>query len=227
MSDEYICDFILSGCCAKKCVQYFTLNEYKNFMRKVVNLSMKEKTDRFLEIIRTMLLAEAEENSEEEEDNNNKTHSIGHVINGVLFDLKILGRTVCPSVFVFLNGISYNKASKIISNQFEVSINGDVTQQEDENSTIEHEESENSDKLTSKEMIISFLEYLYKSDCFVEPMVGYPQDHKRITIFPDKTAVYHYYSIGEYEGIMGDFPEWVKLVGEQPVSEKWFLKVWR
>src|SRR6187399_1359044 len=79
-------------------------------------------------------------------------------------------------------------------------------------------------KSSSKNLIKLFLKYLFDSEVYSEPMVGYPATHRRITLLPDKSSVYKFYSTGNFDGIFLELDDWIELVKSQPVTEKWFCR---
>jgi len=121
-----------------------------------------------------------------------------HVINQVGFNLKLMGKTLCPASFVFLNGISHNKLSKLVQKHIK-----DKIPEEDNSSQFESDEAHNFEEqdrlvsnkrttieeegistLSSKSKIKVFLGFLHESDMYSEPMVGFPETHRRVSILP-------------------------------------------
>jgi hypothetical protein len=143
--------------------------------------------------------------------------------------LILSGKSVCPQTFVFLHGISYNKCAQLISavtnNEKEffdeeleapVDIGVDVDVDVDigfpnfDNPVRHLNSSGELPSFTSKSRILIFLKFLFESEHFSEPMMGLPESHRRVTLFSTKNSVFQFYGTGEFNGIFGDFPEWLE-----------------
>ncbi len=99
-----------------------------------------------------------------------------NVIGGTRFSLKVCGKSICPHSFVLLFGISYGKLVNLV-----VDINTSRPLVDDESL-----EEDFTDDLTQQDRIRAFLKFLFDSDVYSEPMVGYPESFRRITLFSCK-----------------------------------------
>lgn len=105
-----------------------------------------------------------------------------NIIGGTRFSLKVCGKTICPNSFVLLFGISYGKLLSLVSD-----INISTTPLEDDESL----EADLTDDVSQQDRIRAFLKFLFDSDIYSEPMVGYPESFRRITLFSCKEVFVH------------------------------------
>jgi hypothetical protein len=177
VSNEYILEHLSQKCCATKCIEHWTINEIKSWLRKISVLSNLEKSNKIVEMLQMMIVDETD-------------CQVSNKINTVSFNLKIMGKTVCPTSFVFLNGVSYKKCAQLVQNFIVEKTNNlkdflndelEMTNFPEVSNNLQLESS--SSQVTIKSRIISFLQFIYESEIFTEPMVGFPESHKRITFF--------------------------------------------
>ena len=83
-------------------------------------------------------------------------------------------------------------------------------------------------RITKKDRIRTFLKYLASNQFFSEPMVGYSEKSRRITLLPDKESVFVMFSLGEFNGLKGEFSDtWIEEVKSNPTSFYYFNKIWK
>lgn len=78
--------------------------------------------------------------------------------------------------------------------------------------------------ILKKEKIVAFLNHIEQQ--YSEPMVGYSEDSRRVTVFGCKEDVFSFFMTGFHDGIHGDFQNLVALNYESPVSLDYFIKIW-
>lgn len=98
-------------------------------------------------------------------------------IGGTRFSLKICGKTICPHSFILLFGISFAKLVNLVTD-----ITSSTPVEEDDESL----EEDITDNLCQQDRIRTFLKFFFDSDVYSEPMVGYPESFRRITLFSNK-----------------------------------------
>jgi len=225
LSNEHIFGFLSQPCCSFNCASYWSVHEIKSYLRKMANLKIEEKCAKVTDLLKLMITKEEEKGS--------------HVINGSKFNLILSGKNVCPQTFVFLHGIGYNKCTQLVNDV--VNNHQELLDQEEEELSINIPDFDNYDEpiihrlnsegeissFSSKSRVQLFLKFLFQSEHFSEPMMGFPESHRRVSLFPTKNSVYQFYGTGEFNGIFGDFPEWVQELKKNPVSEKYFVKIWK
>lgn len=78
--------------------------------------------------------------------------------------------------------------------------------------------------MVKKEKIVAFLNYIEQQ--YSEPMVGYSEVCRRVTLFGCKEDIFKFFMTGFHDGIHGEFQNLVALNYESPVSLDYFLKIW-
>lgn len=120
-----------------------------------------------------------------------------NVIGGTRFTLKVCGKSICPHSFVLLFGISYGKLVNLVSDNRITS-----APLEDDS----EEEEDLADNVSQKDRICVFLKFLFDSDIYSEPMVGYPETFRRITLFYCKEVFVSYYYYLPILNCVGSIP---------------------
>lgn len=204
-SDDNVCGIISTVCCDKRCLSNFNFNVVQSLMKRIVCVSKKTRNQRLLDVLFDQMT------SKEKDD-------IGvSKIGGKQFRLKLYGMTVCPVAFSRLHHCSVNTLRSIVTEY----LNFDIHEVEEDEEDIVDGYKE----LTKKDRVTAFLNFL--SEILSEPMLGYPEDYRRVSLFPDKPSVYKFFSLGECNGITSDCFEFTKMNEEDPVTLDWFTRVWR
>jgi hypothetical protein len=101
-----------------------------------------------------------------------------NVIGGTRFSLKVCGKTICPQSFLLLFGISYAKLVNLVTDITSIPV-----EDADDSDSLDEVPTDN---IYQQDRIRAFLKLLFDSDIYSEPMVGYPESFRRITLFSSR-----------------------------------------
>ncbi len=63
LSTEHIFSFLSQPCCSLNCISYWSIHEIKSYLRKMVNLNIKEKSTKISDLLKLMLTKEDDKGS--------------------------------------------------------------------------------------------------------------------------------------------------------------------
>lgn len=198
-SNDYVHKCLDTKCCNNFCLRSWTWNEIKSYTSQNANLTNKEKKEK----LKPLLMNMQDENGT-------------HKVEGNIFNLKVHGKSLCPAAFNLIFGVSHGTLQKIVREMMD---NVDPNPEEDEANA---EWNEGECHQTQQDRIFIFLKFLLESDLFSEPMVGYPECYRRITLFPNKEIVYEVFTTGKQNNITID--EFQKFIDtdHNPITFDWF-----